>query len=294
MFPESSTWRADVVRVTADGRRVPVEQPWSGYRWDELVPDRGLQLPRGPPPRRRRPRQPARVPRVRARLGRGEHAARRRDALPRGEGDGVAQRRPAAGRGPPEPCPRGRGMSAAAVRASAGRRGLTGRFDELLGRAVSMRALALLRVLAGPVVLLHLRPFLADAWHGRIYRDAFYEPYAAWYPELPRAVYVGAALARRRGRGRDVARPAHPRGDGDDVRGRRLQPVPLHHALPQQPRLPRDRARAAGRGAVRARAVPGRVAAAPPRAAAARPAGARLAAVAAALRVRRDLRRRPA
>ena len=23
MFPESSTWRADVVRVTADGRRVP-------------------------------------------------------------------------------------------------------------------------------------------------------------------------------------------------------------------------------------------------------------------------------
>jgi uncharacterized membrane protein YphA (DoxX/SURF4 family) len=63
-------------------------------------------------------------------------------------------------------------------------------FDELLGRAVSMRALALLRVLAGPVVLLHLRPFLTDAWHGRIYRDAFFEPYAAWYPDLPRAVYV--------------------------------------------------------------------------------------------------------
>ena len=33
-------------------------------------------------------------------------------------------------------------------------------FDELLGRPVSMRALALLRVLVGPVVLLHLRPFL--------------------------------------------------------------------------------------------------------------------------------------
>ena len=27
MFPESSTWRADVVRVTADGRRVPIEVP---------------------------------------------------------------------------------------------------------------------------------------------------------------------------------------------------------------------------------------------------------------------------
>ena len=45
MFPESSTWRADVVRVTADGRRAPIERPWSGYRWDELVPDRGLRYP---------------------------------------------------------------------------------------------------------------------------------------------------------------------------------------------------------------------------------------------------------
>jgi hypothetical protein len=45
MFPESSTWRADVVRVTADGRRVPIERPWSGYRWDELVQTRGLSYP---------------------------------------------------------------------------------------------------------------------------------------------------------------------------------------------------------------------------------------------------------
>ena len=37
-FNESSTWRADVVRVTADGRRVPIEDPWpGGYDWDELV-----------------------------------------------------------------------------------------------------------------------------------------------------------------------------------------------------------------------------------------------------------------
>ena len=63
-------------------------------------------------------------------------------------------------------------------------------FDELLGRPVSMRALVLLRVLAGPAVLLHLQPFLSDALDGRIYRDAFYEPYASWYPELPDAVYV--------------------------------------------------------------------------------------------------------
>jgi hypothetical protein len=45
MFPESSTWRADVVRVTADRRRVPIERPWAGYRWDELVHDRGLRYP---------------------------------------------------------------------------------------------------------------------------------------------------------------------------------------------------------------------------------------------------------
>jgi hypothetical protein len=45
MFPESSTWSADIVRVTADGSRVPIEQPWFGYRWDELVQDRGLSYP---------------------------------------------------------------------------------------------------------------------------------------------------------------------------------------------------------------------------------------------------------
>jgi len=45
MFPESSTWEADIVRVTDDGRRVPIEQPWAGYRWDDLVRDRGLSYP---------------------------------------------------------------------------------------------------------------------------------------------------------------------------------------------------------------------------------------------------------
>ena len=83
-------------------------------------------------------------------------------------------------------------MNAAAVGApSAGVRGLTARVDDLLGRTVSMRSLALLRMLAGPAVLLHLQPFLSDALDGRIYGDAFYEPYAAWYPELPHALYIG-------------------------------------------------------------------------------------------------------
>jgi hypothetical protein len=45
MFPESSTWRADVVRVTAGGARLPIERPWAGYQWDDLVPGRGLRYP---------------------------------------------------------------------------------------------------------------------------------------------------------------------------------------------------------------------------------------------------------
>jgi len=82
-------------------------------------------------------------------------------------------------------------VNAAAVGAPPHLRGVAAGVDDLLGRAVSMRALALLRALAGPVVLLHLQPFLSDGWDGRIYRDAFYEPYAAWYPELPGEVYLG-------------------------------------------------------------------------------------------------------
>jgi hypothetical protein len=74
--------------------------------------------------------------------------------------------------------------------APAQRRSLTARLDELLGRRVSLRALALLRVLVGPIVLLHLAPFLADSLHGRTYQDAFYEPYASWYPELPEGAYI--------------------------------------------------------------------------------------------------------
>jgi hypothetical protein len=85
-------------------------------------------------------------------------------------------------------------VNAAAAHASRNARCVVAAFDDLLGRAISMRALALLRVLAGPVVILHLRPFLSDALDGRIYRDAFYEPYAAWYPEVPRGIYVGLLL----------------------------------------------------------------------------------------------------
>ena len=45
MFPESSQWQAEIVRVTADGERIPIERPWAGYEWRELVRGRGLTAP---------------------------------------------------------------------------------------------------------------------------------------------------------------------------------------------------------------------------------------------------------
>jgi len=45
MFPESSMWQADVVRVTDDGARIPVDRPWDGYRWDALVRTGALRFP---------------------------------------------------------------------------------------------------------------------------------------------------------------------------------------------------------------------------------------------------------
>lgn len=54
----------------------------------------------------------------------------------------------------------------------------------------SLRHLEALRIAAGPLVLVHLLPFLADAASGVIYLDRFHEPYAAWYPQAPRVVYL--------------------------------------------------------------------------------------------------------
>lgn len=45
MFPESSQWQAEIVRVTTDGDRHPIDEPWFGYRWAELVDARGLRAP---------------------------------------------------------------------------------------------------------------------------------------------------------------------------------------------------------------------------------------------------------
>jgi hypothetical protein len=48
MFPEASTWEAEIVRVAADGREIPIDESWpGGYEWGELVTARGLGDPEG-------------------------------------------------------------------------------------------------------------------------------------------------------------------------------------------------------------------------------------------------------
>ena len=46
MFPESSRWQAEIVRVDTAGTRHDVRDPWpGGYRWGDLVTTRGLGDP---------------------------------------------------------------------------------------------------------------------------------------------------------------------------------------------------------------------------------------------------------
>lgn len=73
-------------------------------------------------------------------------------------------------------------------------------FDDVFDRPGSIRAMAILRLVLGPAVLLHLWPFLTDALAGETFRDHFWEP---WFPFLPTPpgwvqlgfVWVGAAAA---------------------------------------------------------------------------------------------------
>ena len=44
-FNESSTWQADIVRVTRDGERIPIDDAWSGYDWNTLVDMAALRNP---------------------------------------------------------------------------------------------------------------------------------------------------------------------------------------------------------------------------------------------------------
>ena len=62
--------------------------------------------------------------------------------------------------------------------------------DAALDDTGSMRAVALLRLVLGPVVLLHLAPYLRDTLDGRWYGDHFHAPFWTWYPEPSRGVWT--------------------------------------------------------------------------------------------------------
>jgi len=70
-----------------------------------------------------------------------------------------------------------------------GRRGVA-RVSVWVDAVGCLRAIELLRIAVGPLTIAHLWPFLEDAVRGFVYSDRFYQPYFAWYPEVPGDVYV--------------------------------------------------------------------------------------------------------
>jgi hypothetical protein len=58
-----------------------------------------------------------------------------------------------------------------------------------------MRSLSVVRILLGPITLMHLWPFVSEGLHGETYQDYFHHPYTGWYPDLPEPIYVGLLLA---------------------------------------------------------------------------------------------------
>ncbi|MEO6651908.1 MAG: HTTM domain-containing protein [Ilumatobacteraceae bacterium] len=58
------------------------------------------------------------------------------------------------------------------------------RFDALLAERVSVRSLAVVRILVGAVATVHLWPLLRSALAGDTDVDRFRHPYASWLPEL--------------------------------------------------------------------------------------------------------------
>jgi hypothetical protein len=72
-------------------------------------------------------------------------------------------------------------------------------WNERIDATGDVRALSVLRILLGPIVLLHLEDTFRRAADGVIYSDRFSLPYADWYPEAGRSLYltmlVGAGVA---------------------------------------------------------------------------------------------------
>lgn len=73
-------------------------------------------------------------------------------------------------------------------------------FDDVFDVPGSIRAMAVLRIVLAPVVLVHLLPFLTDSLDGVTYLDHFNEPWFPFLPQVPGSVQVamvwtGAAAA---------------------------------------------------------------------------------------------------
>lgn len=66
------------------------------------------------------------------------------------------------------------------------------RVNAAIDDRISVRALVPLRIALGPLVVIHLQPFLTLAADGSTYRDRFHVPFAAWFPELSDPLYLVA------------------------------------------------------------------------------------------------------
>jgi hypothetical protein len=67
---------------------------------------------------------------------------------------------------------------------------MTRRWDDLFDEVGSVRAVALVRLLFGPIVVFHLWAFLPDALDGQTYQDRFHEPFFSWLPNPPESWYA--------------------------------------------------------------------------------------------------------
>ena len=253
MFPESSTWRAEILRVTADGQRIPIAEPWAGYRWSGSRRQPWTVKPGRAPSRRCRAGQPTGLPRCGPRLGRRQHAARHRDPVSRSGRDEVAQHRRSGG-----------GGAGGSVDRRGGGRGWIAAFDELArppGEHASDGPAA------GAGRSDRSAPSAARSSSRNAveresrFRDTFYEPYASWYPELPTPLYVAVLCIGTLAAVAMTVGAAHPGGDDDRVRRRHLQPVLVDDTRAQQPRVPRPGAGGLGRGTEWSRLVARRLAA---------------------------------
>ena len=61
---------------------------------------------------------------------------------------------------------------------------------EVFDQSASVRGVAVLRIVLGPSVIWHLRPFLADAVGGITYHDRFQQQWWPWFPNAPAGLYV--------------------------------------------------------------------------------------------------------